>query len=324
MDEFELIGQVLESLGEQVGGAAVKLGPGDDSALIEPVPGQMLVSSIDTLVAGTHFPSDASAAFVGYRSLATSVSDLAAMGADPLYCLVAVTLPGGDPAWLREFARGLGAAAFAFRSPVAGGNLARGPLNITVSVHGQVPAGAALMRSGARQGDRVLVSGSLGGAAAALHHPKLDTAAGFDRIAHCQESDADYPLRRYYMPSPRLELGRALRGIASAAIDVSDGLLADLGHICRASGCAAELALEAIPRYSGATPEQALSGGDDYELCVTVPPAQLRAAMDVAGAMNLPLTDIGAITSGSELRVLDRGRPYGSPYRLGTGYRHFQ
>jgi thiamine-monophosphate kinase len=321
MDEFALIDLLLERLGEQKGGPAIVLGPGDDSALIDPVPGQWLVSSIDTLVADVHFPAAAGAELIGYRSMAVSVSDLAAMGADPLYCLIALTLPDGSPEWLDRFASGVAAAAFAFRCPVAGGNIARGPLSVSISVHGQVPANAALRRDHARPGHHVLVSGRLGAAAAALADPALARAQTLAEVTAVSE-DPDAPLARYYLPTPRLELGRALRGIAAAAIDLSDGLVADLGHICRASGCGAEIAVERVPRSDHATLLQALSGGDDYELCVTVPSAALRRAHDIARAIGIALTDVGHIVARDGVVLQEHGRPWAGA-GAAAGFRHF-
>jgi thiamine-monophosphate kinase len=323
MDEFALIEMLLEALGDQKTGAAIMLGPGDDAALVEPVAGQWLVSSIDTLVAGIHFPADAGADLVGYRALAVSISDLAAMGADPLYCLIALTVPAPEPAWVQRFASGVAAASFAFRCPVAGGNIACGPLNVSVSVHGQTPAGEALRRSGARPGHRVMVSGRFGAAAAALGHPDLSTLRTLAEVRALQAREPETALARYYLPRPRLELGRTLRGIAAAAIDVSDGLLADLGHICSASGCAAAVDVASIPRGGGATLEQALTGGDDYELCLVVPPDRVAAADAVAAAIGVQLTDIGQIIAGDRWRLTDDGRPFEAPLDPAGGYRHF-
>jgi thiamine-monophosphate kinase len=321
MDEFALIDLLLERLGDQKTGPAIVLGPGDDSALIDPVPGQWLVSSIDTLVADVHFPAGAGAELIGYRSMAVSVSDLAAMGADPLYCLIALTLPHGSAEWLDRFASGVASAAFAFRCPVAGGNIARGPLSVSISVHGQVPARAALRRDHARPRHHILVSGLLGAAAAALADPALARAQTLEEVVRIAE-DPGAPLQRYYLPSPRLELGRALRGVAAAAIDLSDGLVADLGHICRASGCGAVIDVERVPRSDHATLLQALSGGDDYELCVTVPTAGVRKAHEIAGAIGIALTDVGQIVAGEGVVLHEHGRPWAGG-AASAGFRHF-
>jgi thiamine-monophosphate kinase len=325
MDEFALIDLLVAELGDQTRSAAIVLGAGDDAAVVEPVPGQLLVSSIDALVANVHFPAGANAALIGYRALAVSVSDLAAMGADPLYCLIALTTPTADPDWLRAFARGVATASFEFRCPVAGGNLARGPHNVCVSVHGQVPPDSALERGGARPGHRVLVSGCLGAAAAALADPAL-TSAGLtlDDVRRRRTAQPGDPVGRYFMPEPRLELGRALRGIASAAIDVSDGLLADLGHLCRASGCGASIDIERLPRAAAASLEQALYGGDDYELCLTAAPEAERRARDVAAAIGVPLAAIGEIVPGDGVALTRGGRPFDAPSGTPGGFRHFR
>jgi thiamine-monophosphate kinase len=324
VDEFALIDALIEELGEQATGAALLLGPGDDAALIEPVAGQVIASSIDGLVSGVHFPTRAAPDLIGYRSLAVSVSDLAAMGADPLYCMLALTLPSGDVDWLRAFARGVAAASFAFRCPVAGGNLARGPLTVSVSVHGQVPFASALRRGGASAGDHVLVSGRLGAAACALTDSTLAELGGLDAARRRLADDPYDPLARYYLPTPRLELGRALRGIASAAIDLSDGLVADVGHVCRASGCGAEIDVARVPAAPGATHAQSLAGGDDYELLVAVPPAQLRAAQDVAAAVGVVLTDIGKFVNAHGLTLLQGGERFQPSSDPAGGFRHFR
>jgi thiamine-monophosphate kinase len=323
MDEFSLIDLIIGELGDQARSAAIVVGPGDDAAVVEPVPGHALVSSIDTLVEDVHFPAGADPALIGYRALAVSVSDLAAMGADPLYGLIALTAPAADAEWLRSFARGIAAAAFAFRCPVAGGNLTRGPLTVSVSVHGQVPAGAALVRAGARPGHRVLVSGRLGAGAAALDDPALRASPTFEAVQHRQLAHVDDALSRYFLPTPRLDLGRALRGIASAAIDISDGLLADLGHICRASGCGAAIDVARLPLARAASIEHALAGGDDYELCLTVAPDGQARAQDVAAAIGVPLTEIGVVVAGPGI-VLTRGaQPFARTGRSRDGFQHF-
>jgi thiamine-monophosphate kinase len=315
MDEFALIDAVVEALGDAARGAGVVLGPGDDCAIAHLPPDTELVSSIDALVCGVHFPGTAPGELVGRRALGVAVSDLAAMGATPLHAIVAVTLEDERQSWLIDFARGMGAAGRAMGIGVAGGNLARGPLNIAVSVHGFVPRGQALLRSGARPGDRVCVSGSIGAAGLAL--AQLGRAApATERLLLARPGDADYPLARYWMPAPRLVLGISLRGVASAAIDVSDGLLADLGHLCRASGVGAHLDGSAIPLAPGAELAAAVQAGDDYELLFTVPAARLPALRELAA----DVVEIGTIveTQGIRLRVGDRDLEVRR-----AGYRHF-
>jgi len=318
MDEFALIDLLLAELGERARGPGVVLGPGDDSALIEIPAGRVAVASIDTLVGGVHFPADAPAELVAHRALGASVSDLAAMGADAHYVLIALTLPEQHAAdWIGAFARGAAAAAGRFGVIVAGGNLARGELSVTVSAHGHVVATAALRRRGARPGDVVCVSGVLGGAHVALTRADLARPPGVATLLTCQASDADYPLRRYWLPEPRLALGRALRGLASAAIDVSDGVVADLGHLCTASGIGAEIDLARLPVVAGADPPSAAVAGDDYELCFTV----AAASRERLGALPEPVAVIGTIVAGTGVRVLQAGRPIEI---TAEGYRHFR
>jgi thiamine-monophosphate kinase len=276
----------------------------------------LAVSSIDTLVAGVHFPAAAPADLVGFRAMAVSLSDLAAMGAEPAYVLIAVTLPDGGGVWLERFAQGVAAAAARFRVKIVGGNLARGPLNVTVSVHGYAAPGEALRRSGAQPDDLVCVSGSLGGAAMALSHPDLEHPPDLQTLLACDSGDPLYPLRRYYVPEPRIALGRALRGIATAAIDISDGLVADLGHVCVASNLAGEIELASLPLVAGCGAELAATGGDDYELCFTVAPR------DRAALANLPeaISVIGRIATGRGVTVRAGGR---TVQLVDGGFRHF-
>lgn len=262
MREFELIEDILRTLGDCTTAAEVVLGPGDDAAILAPPADIELVASIDTLVEGVHFPLAAVPQLVGYRALMVSVSDLAAMGAAPGYGLVALSFSEARVDWVRGLAEGLRLAAQDCGLPIVGGNLTAGPTSISVSVHGWVAPGTALTRSGARPGDGIYVTGELGGAAAAVSRGGLED---------CRDDALDPLAYRYFKPQPRLIAGQCLRGVASGAIDVSDGLLQDLDHICSASSVGAELVSEAIPIAAGASIEQALTGGDDYELCFTSP-----------------------------------------------------
>lgn len=299
MNEFELIDAVVAELGEAAAGQWVRVGPGDDCAINALPPGMELASSVDALMGDVHFPRAAGAELVGYRALMVSASDLAAMGAAPGFALLAVSLEEDAAPWLQGLARGLREAALELGLPLVGGNIARGPLTITVSVHGHVPAGQALLRSGARPGDGVYVTGALGAAAAALARGGLEA---------CQSrADLDGLSQRYFLPRARLEAGLALRAVASSAIDVSDGLMQDLGHVSRASGVAMELSAEAVPVAPGATLEQALSGGDDYELCFT--------AAGTVPDLGVPARRIGRVVAGSGVTVDGR--------RAGGGYQHF-
>jgi len=300
VDEFALIDLIREELGATALGPGVQLGPGDDAAVIALRPGWELVASIDTLVADVHFPADADPELIGQRALRVSLSDLAAMGAEPLYVLVSLTLPRGDADWVRGLARGMAGAAAALGVAVSGGNLARGPLNLAVAVQGQLPAGSALRRSGAVAGQTVYVSGPLGGAAAAVQQGGL---------SRCRRGTLDSLQHAYFEPDIDLALGQRLRDWAGAAIDLSDGLLQDLTHLCRASAVAVELHGSAIPVAPGATTAQALSGGDDYRLAFT--------AGELPGEVAHAVHPVGRVVAGAGLS-LD-----GEPCEP-SGYRHFQ
>jgi thiamine-monophosphate kinase len=313
MGEFELIRGYF--LGALPGREEVRLGIGDDAALLAARSGMEWAVSVDTLVAGVHFPLDTPPADIGWKALAVNLSDLAAMGAEPVACTLALTLPQADSVWLEGFAQGFAALAARHRVALIGGDTTRGPLSITVGIHGLLPAGTALLRSGAQPGDVIGVTGSLGGAGLALRH----WLAG-------ARSDAAL-LMRLLRPEPRVAAGLALRGIASACIDVSDGLAADLGHVLAASGVGGVIELARLPLEPAVQAEVAdadyrlpLSAGDDYELCFTVPPerqAQAEAALAVAGT---PCRFIGRIEAGQGLRcLLADGRAL-PPL---SGYEHF-
>jgi thiamine-monophosphate kinase len=315
--EFELIARYFTGLGAVRD--EVVLGVGDDCALLQLAPGQQLACTIDTVVEGVHFPAAADPRLLGERALRVAASDLAAMGAEPLAFTLALTLPHVDEAWLAAFSAGLGAAARCLELSLAGGDTTRGPQRVaTVQVMGSVPAGAALTRGGARPGDLVYVSGTLGDARAAL--AVLDAPA--DSLNEAQRHWLD----RYWLPEPRLALGQRLRGLATAAIDISDGLAADLGHILAASGAGAELALARLPLSPALIghPEAiefALAGGDDYELCFCVPPARQPAVEQLAAALGLALTPVGRIEAASGLRL--RGADGSLVAAAATGFRHF-
>ena len=296
MREFEIIARFLMPVGERRRHPAISLGMGDDCALIRVPEGQELAVSIDTMVEGNHFPKAYPPDRVAWRALATATSDLAAMGADPLAFTLALTLPHGDPAWLEPFAEGLSRAADAFDIVLIGGDTTRGPLTLSVQVHGTVPVGAALRRSGARPGDRICVTGTLGDAGEALRW--LDSTN--------PGPAARQVLDRYHYPLPRIAVGRWLRSRATAAIDLSDGLLADLGHILDASRVGARLELARIPLSAavlelqgGQAAEGALTAGDDYELCFTWP-GHAKVPEDIAG---VHVTHIGWIEEKPGLRL---------------------
>ncbi|MDD5295790.1 MAG: thiamine-phosphate kinase [Rhodocyclaceae bacterium] len=296
-----------------------ELGVGDDAALLRPRPGMELAISTDMLVSGTHFLPDVEPESLGWKALAVNVSDLAAMGAEPRWALLAASLPEADEAWVASFAQGFFACAEAFGVDVIGGDTTRGPLNLAPTILGEVPRGQALRRSGAHPGDEIWVSGAPGLAALGLAHLQ-------GRTVLKQSSACIAALTR---PQPRVALGLALRGIASAAIDVSDGLFADLGHILEESGCGAEIEDAALPwaPVLAATddPELArtclVAGGDDYELAFTAPPGKQADILALAQHLSLPLTRIGRIVPVGALKLLD---DLGAQMAFGcTGYDHF-
>lgn len=315
MAEFSLIERIRRRAAAR---EDVVLAIGDDAALLRVPPGRELAVAMDTLNAGVHFPDGTAAAAVGWKALAVNLSDLAAMGAEPAWCTLSLSLPQADAAWLDGFLDGFLELAAAHRVALVGGDTTRGPLSVCVTVHGLIEPGSALRRDGARVGDAVWVSGTLGDAAGAL------------RQWQQQGVGVDPALRdRLDRPTPRVALGRALRGIAHAAIDVSDGLLADLGHVCAASGLAAEIELDALPCSAALAAafdrdtRRALqaAGGDDYELCFTVPAEASAAIGALARALALPLARIGRTVEGAGVRALTAdGTPW-QPAR--AGYEHF-
>jgi thiamine-monophosphate kinase len=278
---------------------------GDDAALVAVAPGMELAVSTDMLVAGRHFLEDDDAASIGHKSLAVNLSDMAAMGATPRWATLALALPHAEEAWIARFADGFLDLARSFGVDLIGGDTTRGPLNICVQILGEVPAGQALRRGGARPGDEVWISGTLGDAALALAQRRGELSL--------PAAARDAALLRLDRPEPRVALGTALLGIASAAIDVSDGLVADLGHLARASGVRAVIGWEAVPLSAGGLPLRAhpsvqrcaLSGGDDYELCFTAPASARRRIEAIADALALRVTHIGRVEAGSAVAVLD-------------------
>ena len=290
------------------------LGVGDDGALIRPSAGCELVMSTDMLVSGTHFLPDCSAEDIGWKALAVNVSDMAAMGAAPRWALLAAALPAATESWIAAFARGFFACADAFGVDVVGGDTTRGPRNFCVTIVGEVPAGTALLRSGAKVGDDIWVSGRPGRAALGLAHLQGRVVLDDNRRDDC--------LAVLNRPQPRVSLGLALRGIATAAIDVSDGLLADLGHILTASGVAATLNLPDLPA-ADLDRNAFLAGGDDYELVFCARPTARDAIAAIAARLDLPLTRIGA-TEGSPAGLLTVTGPGGMAIPIThTGYDHF-
>lgn len=293
------------------------LGVGDDAALLQPTPGHVLAVSADMLVSGTHFFPDADPFLLGHKTLAVNLSDMAAMGALPRWATLAIALPAEEEDWLTQFSAGFFALAQQHNVALVGGDTTRGPLTLSVTILGEVLPDQALRRDGAQAGDDIWVSGELGAAALALAHLQ----------GRVNLEDADYAAcaRRLHQPQPRVALGLALRGIAHSAIDISDGLLADIGHILEASAVGAELDGEALPvslqlREYRQT-RLALNGGDDYELCFTAAPQRRDAIEHLAVRLALPLTRIGRVTAEPGCRLRDA---HGAQITLEErGYDHF-
>jgi len=317
MDEFGLIEAFFKRTPQS---PEILLGMGDDAALVAAcAPDSAYVLTTDTLVAGIHFPENAPGFDVGYKALAVNVSDLAAMGARPIGFLLNLTLPGVDERWLAHFRDGLFVLADSLPMDVIGGDTVRGPLAVTITALGEVPKAQALRRSGARVGDRVYVSGFLG-----------DAALGFLSRAGTVSLPEEFcagVLARLDRPRPRIEEGQALRSLASSAIDLSDGLVADLGHILQASGVGAELDLRRLPlsdayravfRTVGYDP--ALSFGDDYELCFTVPPERLPAFEEIVPHFRCGFHYLGDIVAGAGLTLRTDAGVYAPAV---AGFDHF-
>lgn len=306
MGEFALIEEIRRRCA--MVRADVTLGIGDDAALLQPPADSELAVSMDTLVAGVHFPNATTPFDIGWKTLAVNLSDLAAMGAEPAWATLALTLPSSDADWLASFCDGFAALAQQHGIALVGGDTTRGPLTITLTVHGFVPRGEALRRDGARAGDRVLVSGQPGEAAAGL-----TCFLGSALLRAPADNDREHLLERLNRPQPRVALGLALRGIATAVIDVSDGLRQDLGHIAARSGLGATVRVDRLPQSDvlarvGDADQRLrwqLAGGDDYELCCTVPPERVALAQAAAARCGVALTEIGEMQEGDAVRVVD-------------------
>jgi thiamine-monophosphate kinase len=316
IDEFELIARYFT---RPTSDPDVVLGIGDDAAVLA-ADGHVAVT-VDTLVAGVHFPDGTAPHVLGFRLLAVNLSDLAAMGARPRWCTLALTLPNADEAWLDGFSRGLFELADRFGVSLVGGNVSRGPLTLTLQLIGNVVPARMLTRSGGHVGDDIYVTGTLGDSSAGI-------ALLLERSAAPQGSAEAALEERFYRPMPRVGAGLALRSLATAAIDVSDGLLADLAHVCKASGCGATIDVERVPLSAELLSlfppqealEHALGGGDDYELCFTAPPSraeEIEAALEAAGT---PVRRIGQLVAGQGVLCRRDGEPFTANVR---GYRHF-
>ncbi len=285
------------------------MGVGDDAALLHPHAGMELAVSTDMLLEGRHFNAGADPRKLGHKSLAVNLSDMAAMGAAPRWATLAISLPAADEAWLDQFAKGFFALAERFGVELIGGDTTRGPLCVCVTILGEVPSGLALFRAGAGPGDDIWVSGELGGAAIGLARPDIAAAA-----------------KRLHEPEPRVDLGEHLRGLASAAIDVSDGFAQDLGHVLERSAVGAMVRYADLPKFPVADLELqkkcVLSGGDDYELVFTAPQGVRDAIAALSSELHLPLARVGSIQVGEpKLAVLDA---QGKPMTVERGFDHFK
>jgi thiamine-monophosphate kinase len=318
LSEFTLIDRYFRNCSHKR--PDVRLGIGDDAALLDSPAGCDLVAAIDTLVDGVHFPHGCPAASVGHRVLAVNLSDLAAMGAKPAWALLALTLPDIDEDWLGEFAAGFANLARSHDVALVGGDTTSGPLCASIQILGHVPRGQALLRSGARPGDLVFVSGSPGDAAAGLALEQGRLKADPDATAYLR--------KRFLFPTPRMALGKSLRGFASACIDVSDGLLGDVGKLAQASSCGVELDYEHLPVSESLVEavgderarELALTGGDDYELCFTVSPANVARLRQELPPERWGYSPIGKVRDTAGALVLRDGNVMEFAH---SGYDHF-
>lgn len=311
MTEFELISQYINS--QSLSRHDVSKGIGDDCAILNVPDNKSLAVSMDTLVEGVHFPVNTPAYLIGYKSLAVNLSDLAASGAEPSWVSLSLTMPESNQQWLKEFLDGFFTLANQYNVQLVGGDTTRGALSISVQIHGFVQH--ALLRSGAQIDDLVFVSGHLG-----------DAAAGFEMVMENGNTESEC-IERFNRPVPRVELGLKLLKVASSCIDISDGLVSDLGHICQQSQCGAEINLGSIPLsesfldyYKKPDYEKALGFGDDYELCFTVSIENQAMIENIARELNLELSCIGKITTGKELYFIDG---HNNKIDLKKGYEHF-
>ncbi|MGK0441466.1 MAG: thiamine-monophosphate kinase [Pseudohongiellaceae bacterium] len=323
LNEFSIIERYFSNISHSkvVASSLIDLGIGDDCSLLSIPEGSQLALSIDTLNANVHFPVEAKANLIAQRALAVAISDLAAMGATPFAFSLAISLPESNLDWLHDFSVGLQKAAETYDVALIGGDTTKGPLSITVQVKGLVPKGEALIRSGAQPGDLVYVTGSLGDAAAAL--------AFMQGKLPIDKADQHFFKQRYYQPNARIAIGQSLLALATSAIDISDGLMADLGHIAKRSGCGSEITASDIPLSfelrEACSIEQALpyalAGGDDYELCFTVQPDDKAQVLELSELMDVPITEIGYMVESLGVRCLDKN---GQAIVMSeTGYQHF-
>ncbi len=320
LDEFGLIRRYFMRHGSPSRASGVLLGIGDDAALLELPSGKDLVAAVDTIVSGRHFLASADARAIGHRALAVNLSDMAAMGATPAWATLALTMPSAEPKWLEAFAAGFLDLADEYSVTLVGGDTTCGPLTVSVQILGHVPHGSALRRSGAAAGDLLAVSGTLGDAAAGLAFVQVPPP---QPSPHIEEL-----MQRFHYPAPRVRLGLAARGIASAAMDLSDGLVGDLPKLAQASGLAAHVNVEQLPLSTAMrnaveeaqARDWALAGGDDYELLLAVPSESFRELQLAALRLNLTLTPIGELRTGAGVTWSLNGEDFAPSV---SGYDHF-
>ncbi len=320
VDEFSLIETYFKDIPPLR--PDTRLGVGDDCAIVRTGDNDELVITTDTLVEGVHFLAATDPGDIGYKAAAVNLSDIASMGAIPAWATLALSLPHPDHKWLKAFSAGFINLLSTYGVDLVGGDTVKGPNVITVQMMGKIESGTALTRSGAHQGESVMVTGSLGDAALGLKQLKGELSVN--------SPAADYLLSRLNRPTPRVEEGVLLRDLATACIDISDGLISDLGHIVKASGVGATLELDQIPcsplvtNYQKATGDFApsISGGDDYELCVVVPEDAQQEAVERLLEVGTQLTKVGVITDGERVEVVDSlGQSKTDPSK---GYNHFE
>ena len=320
MDEFGLIQQYFKR--QFIPNSKVLLGVGDDAAILKVSEGQSLVVCADTMVSGVHFHPDVSPNSLGYKLAMVNLSDIAAMGAEPVWATLCLTLPGIDEVWLESFSNGLFEALDKCNVELVGGDTTEGPMTLSLQLGGEVVPDKALTRDGAAVGDDVWVSGNLGGAAYALDLLAENTCTGTFHLE---------PQLRLERPEARVEVGLALRGLASACIDISDGLLADAGHLCTSSKVAIDFELAALPLHPSLselnTPAMALpyalAGGDDYELLFTADSAQYDKIAELSDHLGIELTKIGSVVNGGTIRCLHNGVDVSADYQHLRGFNHF-
>jgi thiamine-monophosphate kinase len=318
--EFQLIQQFFQREQAEQPAAGVLLGIGDDCAILQIPVGKQLAVSVDTLVADVHFPADADPELIAERALRTNLSDLAAMGADPLWFTLALTLPDASEDWLRSFSRGLFKCAREYSIVLVGGDTTSGPLSITIQVMGATQPQHTLRRDGANVGDFILVTHFVGDGAAAL--------SAIQNTHTFADEHAEYLQQRFYRPTPRLSESKLIREIATSALDISDGLVADLQHICDASDLGAVIDVENLPlspavkslNNDSQAYQWALSGGDDYELCFTVPSEKMADIAMLIAQGKLQATVVGEMIAGSKVICEYEGEPF---ELAKTGYQHF-